>query len=59
MSSPHEPDSESIAPIEASSVEPDPIEVIQTEGVEHYPQPDAIEPDDETVITQPEVMHTE
>ena len=58
-SPPHEPDSESVAPIEASLVEPDPIEVIQTEGVEHHPQPDTIEPDDETVVTQPEVMHAE
>ena len=58
-SSPHELDSESVAPVKASSVELDPIEDIQTEGVEHHPQPDAVKPDDNTVISQPEVMHTE
>ena len=56
---PHKPDSESVAPVKASSIEPDPIKVIQTEGVEHHPQPDAVKPADETVITQPEVMHAE
>ena len=55
----HKLDSESVVPVEASSVEPDPTKDIQTEGVEHRPQPDAIEPDDETVVTQPEVTHTE
>ena len=58
-SSPHKPDSESIAPIDALLDEPDPTEDIQTEGVEHHPQPDTIEPDDETVVTQPEVTHAE
>ena len=27
--------------------------------MEHHPQPDAIKPDDETVVTQPVVMHAE
>ena len=56
---PHELDSESVAPVEALSVEPDPTKDIKTEGVEHHPQPDTIEPDDETVITQPKVTHVE
>ena len=59
MSSPHEFDSESVAPIEASSAEPDPIEDVLTEGVEHDHEPNAIEPDDKTVITEPEVMHAD
>ena len=59
MSSPHEFDSESVAPIEASSAEPDPIKDVLTEGVEHDHEPNAIEPDDKTVITEPKVMHAD
>ena len=59
LSLPHELDSESIAPIEASSSEPDLIEDVLTEGVEHDHEPDAIEPDDETVITELKVMHAD
>ena len=58
-SSPHELDSESIAPVEASLAELDPIEAIPTEGVEHHHEPDAVEPDDETIVTQPKVMHAD
>ena len=59
LSSPHELNSESVAPIEASSAELDPIKDVPTEGVEHDHEPDAIEPDDETVITELEVTHAD
>ena len=59
LSSPHELDSVSVAPIDASSAELDPIEDVLTEGVEHDHEPDAIEPNDKTVITELEVMHAD
>ena len=49
--------SDSLAPIEASPTELDPIDNLPAEGVEHDHDPDAIKPDDETIITEPEVMH--
>ena len=39
--------------------EPDPIEAVVTEGVEHLHESDAIEPDDETIVTDLEVMHAD
>ena len=59
MSLTHELDSMSIAPIEASSAELDLIEDVLTEGVEHDHEPDATEPDDETIVTELKVMHTD
>ena len=58
-SSPHKLDSESIAPIEASSAEPDLIEAVVTEGVEDLHESDTVEQDDKTVATELEVMHTD
>ena len=59
LSSPHELDSESIAPIEASPAEPDLIDDLPTEGVEHDHDLNAIEPDDETIVTEPKVTHAD
>ena len=39
--------------------EPDLIEDIPTEGVEHHHEPNAVEPDDKTIITQPKVTHAD
>ena len=59
LSSPHGLNSESVTPIEALLAVLDLIYDLQTEGVEHDPDPDAVEPDDETIKTELEVTHTD
>ena len=59
LSSPHELDSESIAPIKASSAELDPIKDVPTEGVGHHHEPNAIERDIKTVVTELKVTHAD
>ena len=59
LSSPHRLNSESVTPIEASLSVLDLIDNLPIEGVEHDQDPDAVEPDDETINTELEGTHTD
>ena len=50
-------ETESIAPIQATPDEPEPIDDLQIEGVDYDNDTIIVEPDNETVITEPKVMH--